>query len=408
MNAGGESADSMKVLVFSSLYPNNMWPNHGVFVKERMVAVARTGLCEIRVMAPVPYFPPFKLGSRWRYSQVVQEEMIEDVPVCHPRYVMIPIIGMAVQGFMMFLSLLPVIRKLARKFPFDVIDAHYVYPDGFAAVLLGLVFKKPVIVSARGSDINLFKTFPIIRQFLRFTLKRADHVVAVSQALKNSMVSLGVSPKTIVVIPNGVDTEKFYPCEKVEAKTHLKLAGKQIVLSVGNLTPNKGFDIVIGAFHRLRKDGDRQKLFLVIVGEGVMKEPLQKLIQTLGIEEHVFLAGGVPHHQLSRWYNAADIFCLASEREGWPNVLLESLSCGTPVVATSVGGIPEIIQSEAIGLLAERTSESLASSIAMGLWKSWDSNILRHCAAEHSWESVAQSVVDLFETVLRNSHGKLA
>src|SRR5262249_7485075 len=181
----------MKVLVFITLYPNNMQPHHGVFVKERMTRVAQLDGCRVKVVAPVPYFPPVKLNWRWRFSQVARTETIEGVDVYHPRYAMTPKLAMASYGFMMFLSVFNAIRGLRRQFDFDLIDSHYVYPDGFAAMLLGRVLRKPVVVSARGSDINLFGQFRSIRPLIQWTLHRANAVVAVCQALKDAMVKLG-------------------------------------------------------------------------------------------------------------------------------------------------------------------------------------------------------------------------
>jgi teichuronic acid biosynthesis glycosyltransferase TuaC len=174
----------MKVLIFTSLYPNNVWPNHGVFIKERMTQFAKLDGCDVKIVAPVPYFPRFKLNWRWRFSQVVRREFRDGVEVYHPRYFMTPKVGMVLYGWMMFLSVLPIVKKIQKNFDFDLIDAHFIYPDGFAAVLLGQLFGKPVVVSARGSDINLFETLPVIRKLLQYVLRKAARVIAVSQALK--------------------------------------------------------------------------------------------------------------------------------------------------------------------------------------------------------------------------------
>src|SRR5262249_21430057 len=154
----------MKVLVFTSLYPNNIWPNHGVFIKERMAQFAKLNACEVKVVAPVPYFPAVKLNWRWRFSQIAPVEIRDGLEVYHPRYFLIPKVGMVLYGLMMFVSVLSTVRRVQRSFDFDLIDGHYVFPDGFAAVLLGRFFGKPVVVSARGSDINFYSNFPVIRR----------------------------------------------------------------------------------------------------------------------------------------------------------------------------------------------------------------------------------------------------
>src|SRR5215468_5894119 len=243
---------SMNVLIFTSLYPNNIWPHHGVFVKERMTKFAQLEGCKAKVVAPVPYFPSLKISRKVQFSQVVQREIIEGLEVYHPRYFMLPKVSMVLHGFLMFLFALPCVQKIQRDFQFDLIDAHYVYPDGFAAVLLGSFFKKPVAVSARGSDINLFARFPLIRRFLQYTLNKADRVIAVSQALKDAMIALHIPEEQIIVISNGVDTEKFCPFSKGEARRKLRLPHhKRILLSVGRLVPLKGFDLLIKALKLL-------------------------------------------------------------------------------------------------------------------------------------------------------------
>lgn len=390
----------MKVLVFTSLFPNNIQPNHGVFVKERMASFSRLNGSKVKVVAPVPYFPPLKIGTRWSYSQVLPQETIEGLPVYHPRYFMTPKVGMMTYGLTMFLSVLPTIIQIKREFDFDIIDAHYVYPDGFAAVLLGRFFKKPVIVSARGSDINLFVNFPFISKLLRYTLLNADEVIAVCQALKEAMVQLRIPEHKISVIPNGVDPAKFYPVSKEDARKTLGLSGKKVILSVGELIPRKGFHLLIKALKILIDEFHERNLFLVIVGEGGFRKELEALIASLNLKQYVHLAGARPHHELNLWYSAADFFCLASDREGWPNVLLESLACGTPVIATNIWGVPEIIISDEIGILTNRNEWDIAKSISLALKKSWHSETIMRYAREKTWSKVACSVSQVFESVL--------
>jgi glycosyltransferase involved in cell wall biosynthesis len=312
---------------------------------------------------------------------------------------------MALYGWMMFLSVLPVVKRIKKNFEFDLIDAHYVYPDGFAAVLLGRVFKKPVVVSARGSDINLFKTFPLIRKLLVCVLRRAVRVIAVSKALKEAVVQLGIPEEKISGIPNGVDPEKFYPVPKERARRELGLPNRRTVLSVGNLNPNKGFDLVIKSFRVLIDRFHEKDIQLVIVGDGPYRSDLEKMILSLGLDGRVRMGGTVSHDRLHLWYSAADVFCLASSREGWPNVLLESLACGTPVVATGVGGIPEIISSDNVGLLSERDATKIAEAIRAALKKSWPSDEIVAYAKRFTWEQSALAVWDVFDSVLDGHHG---
>ncbi len=396
----------MRVLTFTTLYPNNVWPNHCVFIQERMTHFAKLKGCEVKVVAPIPYFPSIKLGSRWKYSQVAKQELREGLEVYHPRYFMTPKVGMSLYGMKMFLSVLSAVRRIQNNFDFDVIDAHYVYPDGFAGVLLGQCFRKPVVVSARGTDINLFQKFPLIRRLLQYALHRAHQAIAVSQSLGEEILRLGISEKKLTVIPNGVDIEKFCPAPKEQARKKISLPlNNKIILSVGHLTSNKGFDLLIKALKILSGESREEDLRLVIVGEGSTRKELEQLISSLQLDGRVHLVGAIPHQELYLWYSAADLFCLASAKEGWPNVLLESLACGTPVVATDTGGIPEIIRSDTVGLLTKRNEEEFSKIISIALKTDWNRTEIIQYARQHTWDKVARSVYDVFQSALSGEHG---
>lgn len=403
----------MKVLVFTSAYPNNIWPNHGVFVKERMNHFAKLDGCNMKVVAPVPYYPPVGMGWRRAFSRVRRQETIEGIEVHHPRYLMIPKVGMSLHGFGMFLSALPLIARIRKEFDFDLISGHTVYPEAFAAVLLGAFCGKPVVVSARGTDINLFPKFPVIRQLIKYSLKKADRIIAVCRALKDEMISLDIPEDKISVIPNGVDGSKFFPVPKIEAREKLNLPDKKIVLSVGSLIPRKGFDLLIKAAKILVEEFDEKNLYLVIVGaevnEGKYGEELKKITARLNMNDFVNLKGEVPHQDLYLWYSAADLFCLASDREGWPNVLMESIACRTPAVATAVWGVPEIIRSDKTGVLVNRDAREIARGLHKAFNRNWNHDEMAQFTKEHTWDGVARSVYNTFEDVLdkRRRHGFL-
>ena len=316
-----------------------------------------------------------------------------------------PKVGMVFYGLMMFLSVLLEVRKIQKDFDFDLIDAHYMYPDCYAAVLVGRFLRKPVVVSARGSDVNLFSRFSIIRRLLIYVLLRADHVIAVSSALQRAIVQLGVSEEKVSVIPNGVDGGKFKKISKQKARQILGLpADGPVLLSVGGLTGVKGFHHLIRAFNILVEESKGIEPKLMIVGEGPSRNDLGIIISELGLSSHVQLVGAVPHERLYLWYNAADLFCLASEREGWPNVVLEALACGTPVVGTAVGGIPEIIVNEDIGLLTGREPGVMAARLREAMEKNWDRDRMVQYAERFTWNAAAARVRQVFDCLL--SHAK--
>jgi teichuronic acid biosynthesis glycosyltransferase TuaC len=390
----------MRVVVFSSLYPNNVWPSHGVFVKERMTNFARLTGCEVKVVAPVPYFPALNIGSRWQYSQVAAQETIDGIDVFHPRYFITPKIGMTLYGWLMFCSVLPKMKALKQRYPFDMIDAHFLYPDGFAATLLGRALQTPVVVSARGNDVLLYARFPLIRPFLRKTLRAANQAIAVSQELKDAMVGVGGRADKIRVIPNGVDSEKFHAISREEARVTLGLPQKKTILSAGHLIPRKGFDRLLVAVRDVCTSQPSADLQVVIVGEGPLRKELEGMVATLGLSGRVRFAGHVPHHELAVWYSAADVFCLFSRQEGCPNVVLEALACGTPVVATPVGEVPAILSSEEIGLVAEPEAPVLAQQLARALEKPWSAHAIRACAKGYSWEGVTRALGEVFHSAV--------
>jgi len=198
--------ERLRVLTFTSLFPNRQQLFHGLFVQERIKALAR--LCDLRVIAPVPWTPPVhSLGERYyRYTQVAQEEHRDGLVIRHPRYVVIPKVFKTIDGLLMAASSLTPLRALRRTFPFDVIDAHWAYPDGVAAAILAKLFGVPFAITVRGDDINIIPKKFWRRQFIRWSLRRANLVIALSKELKRKVEALAVSPAKIVVIPNGVQT----------------------------------------------------------------------------------------------------------------------------------------------------------------------------------------------------------
>jgi glycosyltransferase involved in cell wall biosynthesis len=212
---------------------------------------------------------------------------------------------------------------------------------------------------------------------------------------------MSIPQEKIIVIPNGVDHSKFYSIPQTSARKELRLpVDKKIVLSVGNLTPNKGFDILIKSLKVLVEDSRDQDIVLVIVGEGDYRKVLVELVLSLNLDEHVLFVGSVRHEQLYLWYNAANCFCLASEREGWPNVVMESLACGTPIVATSVGGIPEILSRNSTGILTDRSVNDISNKLGRALQSSWNPDEIVKYAKQYTWNRSARSVLQVFESVL--------
>ena len=373
------------MLLFSTVFPNAQQPHHGVFVRERMRAYPED--VEVRVVAPVPWFPLIS-GLRPGFRPAVTERGTED-GVVHPRSLSFPGILKCLDGLLMFLSTLPTLRRLRRELPFDVIDAHFAYPEGLAAALAGWFLKVPVTVTLRGT-LPLIAPFRLRRPQLRFALRRAARVIAVSESLKQDAVALGIPAEKIRVIGNGVDPERFHPQDRTEARRALGLPKYgPLLVSVGTLSRRKGFHLVMEAMAKLKKRWPTLRFALVggDGAEGAMSAELKALAARLGIAGRVIFAGPRKSAELAPWYGAADLFVLPTEHEGSPNVVLEALACGTPVVATPVGSIPELIDAES-GLLAERGADSIAAGIDKALNRSWDRDRVHARVSARPWSVV--------------------
>src|SRR6185312_8217526 len=241
-------------------------------------------------------------------------------------------------------------RMMAGGVRFDAIDAHYAYPDGVAAIWLGQRLGLPVAVTARGTDVNLIPQYRVPRLLIRHAIRGATALIAVSAALKEVLVELGAPPDKVTVLRNGVDTALFRPpADRDAARNALGLTGPTL-LSVGYLVERKGHHRTIEALRQL------PAFTLMIAGEGPERPRLEALIAQYGLQNRVRLLGPRPHAELPALYGAADALVLASSREGWANVLLESMACGTPVVASNIWGNPEVVQEPAAGVIAEHNT----------------------------------------------------
>lgn len=385
-----------RVLVLSSVFPNPRQPAFGVFVRERVRRVARR--CEVQVVAPVPWFPMNRLirGDRW--SGIPALETLPGLPpIHHPRFLCIPRHLKQLDGVLYAASLLPFLICLRQRFPFDVIDAQFDYPDGVGGVILAKLLRCPVTVTLRGSIVRL-AGYSLHRPQLRWALRAANRVISVSRSLKDTAMGIGVPGEHIRVISNGVDTERFFPMSRVSMREALGLPlDRRIILSIGGLNEGKGHHHVIEILPALLTH--HPDLLYVIVGGGqpgnTYRPVLERMIRERHLESYVVLAGERSHDEIPHWMGAADIFCLATRSEGWANVLLEALACGRPVVSTRVGGNAEIVTGEHLGLLAPYGDGSaLERSLLDALRRRWEPETLAAHARRHSWDATADQVLE--------------
>jgi glycosyltransferase involved in cell wall biosynthesis len=392
----------LRILTFSTLYPNAAFPQHGIFVETRLRKLVESGQVEARVVAPSPWFPawaPFPAAYR-PYAQVPRHEIREGIAIEHPRYLQIPKLGMTLAPFALAAAAERAMRRLRRHgFDFDLIDAHYFYPDGVAAAIVARRLGKPLTITARGSDITEIAHYPLQRRMIYWAARQAAGVIAVCQALKDEMLRQagpdgGLAGDKIRVLRNGVDLERFRPVDPVAARARLGLAAPAL-LSVGHLIPRKGHDLVLRALAEL------EGFQLMIVGRGPELARLQALAATLGVADRVRFCGAVAQDELCVYYSAAAMLVLASDREGWPNVLLESMACGTPVVATRVWGSPEVVRAPEAGVLVARREPGAIAAAIRALHAAMPARTSTRAYAEgFSWDATTAGQIALFRSVL--------
>lgn len=377
---------ALRVLTFTTLYPNAEKPNHGVFVENRLRQTLARHDVRATVLAPVPYFPLSGkiFGSYGQFARVPLSETRHGVQVHHPRYALIPKIGMSTAPRSLYFAARAACRRLGLdKNSIDVIDAHYFYPDGVAAAMLARQLDIPFVVTARGTDLNVLPEFPAARRQIIWAAQQAAATITVSSALKQKLLALGVDPGRAAVLRNGVDLDVFKPVDRDAARRRLGLPG-HVILSVGNLVPLKGHELTIDAMATLTDST------LLIAGGGPLRDALEARARSLGVGDRVRLLGEVPHRQLAELYSAADMFVLMSEREGWANVLLEAMACGTPALATNVGGNGEIVASPEAGiLLRERSAAALADAVQALRLRMPQRDATRRYAEGFGWGAVA-------------------
>lgn len=388
----------IRTLLFSTLYPSSARPTHGVFVETRLRELLKSGQVETRVVAPVPWFPSrsARFGDWARMAATPTFEVRDGVPVHHPRYLLPPKVGMTVAPLTLALGARATIARLTREgFDFDLIDAHYYYPDGVAAALLARWFKKPFVVTARGTDLNLIPDYPLPRRMIQWTAAQANGSIGVCKALMDVLHELGADDTRLHVMRNGVDLQRFSPHDQAECRAELALPLQgRIILSVGHLVERKGHHLAIEALD------DLPDTTLVIVGDGEERERLHALAKEKTRAGRVVFAGARPNTELARWYSAADALILASSREGWANVLLESMACGTPVVATRIWGTPEVVASPEAGELVEsRDAKSIAAGVQRLMARKPDREAVRRYAEGFAWGPTSAAQVALFSRI---------
>ena len=401
---GAEASASrpLRVLVFSSLFPSEARPRHGIFVETRLAQLTKDYPVDARVVAPVPWFPSSsrRFGVYAAFAATPRRATRPSgVAVTYPRYAMLPKVGTALQPGSMARAALADVAALQRAgWQPDLIDAHYLYPDSVAAAIVAERLNLPLVITARGTDVNLLARMPGPGKRIQWAAQRASAVIAVSSRLKQALLDLGVAASKLVVLRNGVDTEVFRPTDRNAARVRFGFDSQPIAVCVGNLVEEKGFELAIDALVQMP---DWQ---LLIVGDGPARVHLAEHALRGGVAGRVRFHPNMPQRELADAYSAADVLLLTSTREGWPNVVLESLACGTPVVAVDVGAVDEMLADQAVGrIVVERDAVQLAGAVKDLMLSRPDRDRTRAHARQFDWPTISRGQWDIF-TRVRDQH----
>lgn len=390
----------MTIVTFTNLFPSSTHPTHGLFVHERMHRVAAASGLPWCVVAPVPnVLWPLRNRVYRQWAKAPLRETWLGVEVQHPRYRHWPGLSLRRQAKAMADGARATVGALVQRGPI-VLDAHYLWPDAVAAATLAREFAVPFTMTARGTDLNVIADDPFVAAAITEATQRAALCAAVSTALGDRFaVVTGLPRARITDVRNGVDLERFRPGDAAAARAQLGLpASGRLLLGVGRLVAGKGFHLAAAALSQLPAD-----VQLVLVGDG----PDRARIAELGGARVHFL-GPLPPAQVAVACRAADALVLPSEREGWPNVVTEALASGLPVVATSVGGIPQILgagpgqapRRELGALCAPNDLAGLVAALQRTLATPPDRAAVRTFAERYGWDEPVQLLVGVFRQAL--------
>ena len=322
--------------------------------------------------------------------------------VYRPRYFSVPGLFKRLDGLFMALGALRTLRQLKRGEGIDLIDAHFAYPDGYAASLLGRWLGRPVTVTLRGTETRLL-AFEAFRKRILTALARAVRVFSVAGALKEAAVAAGASGDKVRVVGNGVDTTRFYPVDRSWARQQIGIPeDAPVLISVGGLVERKGFHRVIEQLPQLCQRFPN--LHYVIVGggggEGDRRAALETQAERLGLRGRVRFLGPIEPDRLRVPLSAADVFVLATRNEGWANVFLEAMACGLPVVTTEVGGNAEVVPRAFGTLVPFGDGAALRAAMAEALTRPWDRRSIRAYAERNSWDRRVRALVEELEAAV--------
>lgn len=402
-------ASALRVVTLSHLFPNNEFNTQGLFVLERVLRMAAHA--DVATVAPVPWLPFGRLFPRYaRAARVLAREEVRGLSVLHPRFLVLP--GLHVLSAVSYaLRLLfhgPTRRLLKSA---DVLDVHWTFPDGFAALLLARLYRKPLCITVRGNEAFYLGQGRLRQALVRRSLRSCAGVITVSEDLRQKVLRrTGLAPQDVQTVPNGVDLALFRPGNRAEARRALGLdGGHTIMLSIGRICAAKGIHHLVERWSGVRARFPDARLYIIgepdPEGGAAYHRALAERIRSEGLEDAIVFAGKVPPARLAEWYVASDFLALISEGEGCPNVVLEALACGRPVLATSVGGVPDLVNHPGVGVLVAEDKGDLSAKMLEIHARDWDEGFIRGRMEERSWDWCAKNALDAIRRFLNSQAG---
>lgn len=381
-----------RILMFTRLFPSNAFETNGTFCEQRAKALHK--FADVRVMTPTPWFPGMShISNSWEIFSHVERTSVRagGTYVTYPRYLSIPATATWWQGISMARSAWHEYKKYHSRWNPDLIDAHFAFPDGYAAVKLAKKIGCPVQITCHGSDIECYPSIPVTGRMLRWALQNADRVICVSKYLRNKCIRLGVVPEKCIVMTNAVDTDLFNVQDQENCRKKVGLEQKvPTALCIGRLAPEKNQIVLLHALAELKKHRYLQ-FKLVFVGDGPLRSKLVEFSERLGLKDDIIFAGNQPYESIPEWINAADWVVLSSIREGWPTVYYEAQACGKPIITSNVAAAPEAILDPSMGIIVtHNTSSDFAEALLQAKHTNFDTNRIRQNAFQHSWSLWAQ------------------
>jgi teichuronic acid biosynthesis glycosyltransferase TuaC len=385
----------MRILTLSTLFPNQAQPNFGIFVERQTAGLAARNGVDATVVNPIG-LPPWPLSKSAQYaalSALPEQEEWRGLNVHRPRFTLIPKFGGPYNPAMIARAVLPIVKRLHAEKPFDLIDAEFFYPDGPAAMRLSEALGIPFTIKARGADIHHWGGAKGCAAQIVAASHKASGLLAVSSALKADMAVLGMDPEKIMVHYTGLDPKRFAPRDRTAEKAKLGISGPA-VLCVGALIPRKNQALLIRALTQL------PDVTLMLAGQGASEAEYRALAQQSGVQARVRFMGNVPHDDLPSLFAAADVMALVSKSEGLANAWVEALACGTPVVASNVGGAPELLRSPDAGRIVETNVSAITDAIRHLIDNPIPTSQVAAQVAHFSWDNNAANLEAFFQRII--------